>query len=71
MSTFNSGKVAAHYAVDTTTIGHQVSGSTDERYGMSEADYQAYLEDCRESAEVYEDIYHFITHDPDVASYLF
>lgn len=39
------------------------------RYGMTEEQYKAYVADCEDSVAIYEDLYQFITTDPDAISY--
>ena len=45
--------------------------TTADRYGMTESEYQVYLDDCKESAVINEDIFYFLTNDPDASAYLF
>jgi hypothetical protein len=43
----------------------------DDKYGLSSSEYQALVEDCEESVEMYTHIHHFLTTDADAISYLF
>lgn len=56
------------YATDSSVSAHQAPA---DRYGMTEAQYKVYREDCEESALINEDILYFLTHDPDASAYLF
>lgn len=59
---------ADSHSADAPAHPHQAPA---DRYGMSEAQYKVYLQDCEESAMINEDILYFLTNDADAAAYLF
>ncbi len=79
MNTSNLGSQCADIAavglyetkVDTNFIQGDHHTDQDDKYGLSDAEYQALVDDCQESAEMYTHIHHFLTTDADVTSYLF
>jgi len=68
----SSGEVAvgvaggAHVPVNRNASVREIN-----QYGLSDLEYKVYLEDCKESVDLYSDIHNFLTTNADVSNYLF
>lgn len=55
------------HSVNTKAKPHEV----DERHGMSEVEFQVYVQDCKESASMCADAHRYFLNSPDVLSNFF